>query len=146
MTKARGKLQNQRGLVDGTIQPEPEEIAPTYADSDVVADVKAHLIPGFGDWEVQIVERTVRLAESGQLVEFAAMIQVRAEGTDDDWVDVERVDCAHGHVHVDQFDSSGKQTKNERVVPEECKTDLDRARVWGSDYIWDIETRMRGWL
>lgn len=95
--------------------------------------------------EAQVVVRTVRLEQGGVLTSFAVMLQVRSEGTDEGWMDVERVDCAHGEVHVDLYRQNGAKEKSRDLVPLECRSNLDKALTWAMDYIWDIERRTIGW-
>jgi hypothetical protein len=97
-----------------------------------------------GAYEMQVVVRSVRSQQNGQLVDFAACLQARLRDVDEGWADVERVDCAHGYVHVDRFDADGTPTKDATIVPAECKTDLDLAIVWATGYIWDLQSRMTG--
>ena len=54
------------------------------------------------------------LIYQGRVVEFAMTIQVR---DDRDWVDIARIDCAHGTVHIHQMHHSGR----EDTVSEICQ-------------------------
>jgi hypothetical protein len=79
-----------------------------------------------------------RAAEGGQLVDFAVCLQARDPEADEGWIDLERVDTAHGHVHVDKSDGNGKFVKDFTIVPADCRKDLDKAYKWASARIWTI--------
>ena len=127
----------------GPDMPDPpvvETSVPTDEDETVFATLSC--IDGM---EAQVVTRTVRARQTGELVEFAIMLQVRDEGTEEAWCDVERVDCAHGQVHADRYTKGGTKYKDYHVVPQGCQDDLDAALKWATDYIWDVERRTTGW-
>ncbi len=138
----QSKIKKEKTAVDKTVPPPPSVAAaegPTTEET--VAFPTFCVIEGH---EAQVVQREVRLDQSGQLVEFAIMLQMRPEG-DDAWMEVERVDCAHGEVHVDQTGKDGVVVKNHAIVPPACRSDLDKALKWACDYIWDIEERTVTW-
>jgi hypothetical protein len=97
------------------------------------------------EFEAQIYQREKRDAQTGQLVNFAVGLDVRPAGGDEAWVQVERVDVAHGFVHVDRYTRDGQQAKVTDIVPPECENDLDAALQWAIDYVWDVERRMARW-
>ncbi len=101
-------------------------------------------LPGSGQ-EAQVVQRIRRHPQSGRLVDFAVSVQIRDAGTDDGWCDVERVDCKHGYVHVDQGDTCGGSRKDESCIPPGVGDDLDKALTWALGYVWDIDDRLKGW-
>lgn len=113
---------------------------PEWDDTYVVP----YPVPGSGK-EVQIVQRTRRQPETGQLVDFAVTIQFREDGTDEGWCDIARVDCEHGYVHVDRMESSGASVKDRDCIPSGVGDDLDKALSWALDYIWDVDERLKGW-
>lgn len=51
-------------------------------------------------WDGQVYQRVRRDPESNQVVDFAVAIQVQPAGSDEGWVDLARIDCAHGEVHI----------------------------------------------
>lgn len=97
---------------------------------------------GYEDHEAQIVVVTYRRNRGGKLEEFAVMLQIRRADTDEGWIDVERIDFAHGTVHVDRYDGDGNKTKDYDAVPPECRDDHDAALRWALGYIWDLERRL----
>jgi hypothetical protein len=107
--------------------------------------VLVHPIAGHAEnYEGQVVQRMRRANPSGELLEFATMLQVRAEGADG-WNDVVRVDCSHGFVHIDRYRPDGTSMKDEASVPTECRDDLDAALKWANDFVWDLEERFGEW-
>lgn len=143
MTASRGRFQAKRGLIamGPALELTPAtDTRPTQDTHDIFpipCPIKSH--------EAQIIKREKRIEQTGQLSEFAIMLQIRADDADD-WLDVARVDCAHGSVHVDRCSRSGVQTKDEGIVPSRCKTDLDAALKWAVTHIWDTDGRLNEWL
>lgn len=107
-------------------------------------DTQVFVLPGPSlKQEVQLVQRVRRYPESGRLVDFCVSIQTRDADVDEGWCDVERVDCAHGVVHVDR-DAGGASEKDTDSVPPDVRDDLDKAYAWALDYIWDVEEKLGG--
>jgi hypothetical protein len=124
-----------------------EELPPWGSDEGETFeedDVQPTFSPVDG-YEAQVVIRRKRYVSGGELRGFAAMLQVRQEGADDGWVDVERIDTAHGMVHIDRTTADGAPVKDTAKVPARCRANLDAALRWASDYIWDLEARFTGW-
>ncbi len=115
---------------DEPCSEKPPLVLPTYCPLD-----------GF---EAQVVLRETRSDRSGQLVKFAIMLEVR-EIDRGLWLDVIRVDCSHGFVHVDKYDRAGNKRKDVSQVPPDCRDELDRARRWATDYVWHVEGRLAEW-
>ncbi len=97
------------------------------------------------DQELQIVQRTRRHPQTGQLVDFCVSIQIRGLDVDEGWCDIERVDCCHGYVHVDRQSVGGGLTMVEECIPHDARGDLDRALKWALDYAWNLDERLKGW-
>lgn len=96
-------------------------------------------------FEAQIFQRTRRNPSNGRLVDFAIGVQIRSAGTDEGWVDVVRVDCAVGAVHVDRCHPNGKTEKDFACVPKNCRDNLDKAFKWAQGYCWDTDVRLEEW-
>lgn len=138
----QGKRKSQHRASDMSAPLAPDiapYVGPTTEHEDVIF---AGQINGY---DLQVVSRTVRADQGGRLVDFAVCLQARAADADEGWAEVERVDCAHGFVHVDRLDADGRAIKDKDLVPGDCRTDLDRAMTWAHRYIWDIQARMTGW-
>ncbi len=142
----KSKRKGRTHAVDMSARPEPPPDEPMGEDEP--SDENQTVYPVYScvdGYEAQVVTRERRLRKNGKLVAFAAMVQVRGQG-EEAWMDVERVDCAHGQpVHVDRYDRKQKQHKNKQVVPPECRENLDSGLRWALDYIWDVEGRLTGW-
>jgi hypothetical protein len=122
-------------------------VAAQAASSDAWDESFSHPLPLLSaEWECQVYQRTRLDPETGRLVDFATAIQVRSVDADEGWIDIERVDCAHGEVHVDRTGPNGKTQKDYECVPEDCRDNLDRAFRWGVEYVWDTEVRLKGWI
>lgn len=133
--RAERRLPRISGAPEPKATPEPATWTETVVSSVWLGDT----------WEGQVVQRYVRIEQTGELVEFAIMLQVRPADTDEAWIDVERVDCAHDFVHVDRCSKDGTTRKETNVVPPGVRGDLDAAVRWAEDYIWSIEERMGSW-
>lgn len=90
-------------------------------------------------------QRENRDDQTGELMNFAVGFSVRPALSEEDWVQVVRVDVAHGFVHVDHYRRDGERSKCTECVPERCKNDLDAALKWAIDFVWEIEERMSEW-
>jgi hypothetical protein len=144
----QAERKREKQVVDLSIQPAPDP-PPIVIPAGLTTEDEA-VLPAWScieGWEAQVVQRTVRSVQTGQLTDFAVSLQTRPEGSDEGWSDVERVDCAHGSgVHVDQYKADGTKKKVHEVVPDDCRKSLDKALTWALDYIWDVERRTTGWV
>lgn len=95
------------------------------------------------EWDGQVYQRVRRHPDTRQVVDFAAAIQMQPAGTDEGFVDVARIDCAHGEVHI-HSGSGEKAARDSAGVPPDCRENLDRAHMWALDYVWDIPARLKG--
>jgi hypothetical protein len=144
VTKAKGRARREAGLVDLTGKGSPEavdeiEILPTWED-EVVQPAFCHI----DGCETQVVTREVRSQSTGELKDFAVILNIRETGAAE-WHEVERVDCAHGSAHVHRMTNKGTEVKDESVVPSSCRQNFDGAYGWALDYIWDMEERLKSW-
>lgn len=141
MTLRKGRHQLKRGLVDMSATQPPPALDGSPAAEEVLILPTYCPEPGL---EAQVVQRVKRADHSGQLQEFAIMLQVRGlrSGL---WLDVVRVDCAHGSApHIHRFHRDGREMKSADTVPPECR-ELDPALKWATEYVWDIERRIAEW-
>lgn len=76
----------------------------------------------------QVVQRRTEHVSTGRLVDSAVILQ-RRSSSDEQWIDVVRVDTAHRHVHVHEAAlQAGKG--DTAVVPSDCRYNIDRAYLW----------------
>lgn len=101
MGKAKGRRRIERGLVDGTVLPPPAKRFEPYrepsGDESRVFDLEVCRVYQ-GAWYAR-----------GRLTDFVVAIQVEVES--DEWVDVWRIDCCHGEVHIHRFDAKGNDNR-----------------------------------
>jgi hypothetical protein len=124
--------------------PEEDAVAESPA-RQVWDDEIVHPLSLGDEFEAELYQREKRDEQTGQLLDFAVGLAVRPADTDEDWVQVVRVDVAHGFVHVDRYSRDGTKAKVTGCVPEECARDIEAARAWAVNYVWDIEERMAAW-
>jgi hypothetical protein len=129
----KSKRKGRDRAVDMSAQPEPPAWVAARAASKPEWDARA-VFPVFTDeslpFEAQIYQRTRRSPSGGPILDFAVGIQIRHRDADEEWIDVARVDCADGAIHVDRCRSDGDEFKDFEAAPSECRDDLDTAFKW----------------
>ena len=140
------QLHRTQRAVDKSLPPSPRPWVQANLDSSP-SDDEHTALPFYvnEEWEGQVYQRT-RINATGRLVDFATAVQLRRAGSDDGWIDIERVDCAHGEVHIDRSLPNGTTAKDSTKIPADCRDNLDRAFKWATDYVWDTGERLRPWL
>lgn len=135
MAKAKGRSRQERGLVDKTEEPDPEErfvpSRPASGDQCRTYDVGSHQV-FHGVW----------FGEDGRVTDFCMCIQVPIEG---EWNDVLRIDCCHGEVHVHRFDSGGRETRKV-LFPVYSQEDVEKGFDQATRLIYEqADVALMGW-
>jgi hypothetical protein len=144
VSKAKGRTRQERHVVDIAVGMEnpPEN---RYPPGETYEEVKKFPVAGHAKGhEGQVVQRSIRAQPTGQLTDFAIMLQIR-QSEAETWEDVVRVDRAHGEVHIDRYRHDGTHAKDGDSVPPQCRDSLDAALTWATSYVWDLEGRYSEW-
>lgn len=138
MSKSKGRVRNERGLVDMTVAP--EETPPLVMPSPDDCDEHEYDIYEAAD-SVHIHVRFV--THLGQPVEFAFTQRVR-DGIR--WADVIRIDTCHDEVHVHRFGQSGTEFARTTLWPIEAQADVARGMDEAERLVVDEwEENVRRW-
>ena len=110
MTKTPGRA-SERGLVDMAAQPEKKLYVPPPASSCRIVEYPVSLT---AEDRLHVREHRYK----GRIVDFAIM-QIRAapadEGTE---VHIARIDCCRSTIHRHQYDQTGQDVYDHRVIVE----------------------------
>lgn len=87
--------------------------------------------------------------ENGRIVHFA-MVQQTALYVDDEaepeWVEVAKVDCAHGEVHVHRYSSTGRELSKKAFCTINSPDDVTAGYEYAQTVIFDQwEENLRRW-
>jgi hypothetical protein len=138
--KSRGRVRNERGLVDKTVHPEPE---PTVWPPDLEAadrDPVPPIVVPVSEND-RIIQRMTFLR--GRVIEFPLMQEHRQGNS---WWRVVRVDTCHDEVHVHRYAGGGNEFRRDLIKPITCQADVEAGLDEAEALIFDQwEENLRRW-
>lgn len=136
MGKAKGRTRQEKHLVDMSDDP------PAWTPDDSTWETTEYTIPLLGT-EDRVV---VRLAtDRAKVMDFAMMQQVLVDLEDDEWVDIVRIDCCHGEVHIHRFDMQGNDSR-QALFPLTGPADVQKGLDYAEDVVYEQwEANRRRW-
>jgi hypothetical protein len=136
MTKPKGRVRNERGLVDMSTTPEPVAWSPDLTR----CQIEDYIFDLFSEDRV-----CVRMAfdDRKQVVDFAMVQETYDEGL---WVPVCKIDCKHNEVHMHWYHQSSRQTERKVIHPIESADDVRRGWDEAAELIYGRwEDNRRRW-
>jgi hypothetical protein len=118
MTKAKGKMRIERGIVDKAEKPTSAEKWEPVVDGR--AETVDYPIPVGTDGRHQMFVQLIFF--EGRLQRFVIAHRTLRGG---EWKQVARVDCAHDSVHLDVLNRREQNVEKEVIMPITCEADVE---------------------
>lgn len=142
VTKAKGRRRQSVGLVDMATRPEPPKPSQPPPASQCEVDET--------DSELSDTDRLYLRVHSykNRIVDFALMQYRKSAG---EWIEILRIDCAHGSIHRHEFDPDGTERRIEMKAIPTGKTQqpwdvVDAGYQEAYDWMFDTwDERAKAW-